>query len=320
MSLWTAYLRAWHARNDAPLIFDDPLSGELVEGQLTNEVASVEKLASLLTVPRPARASLPERARELLEHLARIDPVACEPSPDLGAAARWVVRRVLPTALMVSRARYAEDALAAEARRGLAQYVVIGAGMDTFAFRRPVELARVRVIEVDHPATQAFKLRRIGELGWPRPPGVEFVALDLTSGELAAALARASFDTASPALFGWLGVTYYLRSDALQATFRAIAEVAAPGSTVVFDYFHPGAYEDANPRKPFVIGEAERVGEPLRSGIDPATLAAELAAAGLILEEDLGPEEINARWFQGRSDGFRALPFAHLARAVVARR
>jgi methyltransferase (TIGR00027 family) len=316
-SLWTAYQRAWHAQHDAPTIFEDGLAGRLVDGLMKELIAPVQQFAGALTLPRAARASLPEAVRQLLELACRLDPAGADPFPDTLAATRWIMRALLPTSHVVGRARFAEDSLAAAARRGVGQYVVLGAGMDTFAFRRPAELARTRVIEVDHPATQSFKRRRIAELGWEVPADVQFLPVNLAAGGLATALASASFDSGSPAFFSWLGVTQYLRRDALRATLRAIADVGAPGSSVVFDYYRPGMFEATNPHRPFVVQEAERLGEKMPGGIEPAELADVLGGAGLVLEEDLGPEEIQARWFSGRRDGLRALPFAHLARVAV---
>jgi methyltransferase (TIGR00027 family) len=132
------------------------------------------------------------------------------------------------------RSRYTEDALARAVARGVAQYVILGAGLDTFAYRAGRD-AGVRVFEVDHPATQDWKRRALAAAAVPEPEHVSFVSADLAAGSLAGRLAPAGFDAAAPALVSWLGVTMYLTRDAIAATLGAIAGFA-PGTEVIAEY------------------------------------------------------------------------------------
>ena len=112
------------------------------------------------------------------------------------------------TISLLSRARYTEDTLEKAIRQGVKQYIILGAGMDTFAFRRPDLMERLEVFEIDHPATQEFKLHRLAELGWKHPAKLHFIPIDFTKESLVTALTRSSsYDPKVKSLFSWLGVT-----------------------------------------------------------------------------------------------------------------
>ena len=130
---------------------------------------------------------------------------------------------------VVIRSRYAEDALREAIRRGINQYVLIGAGFDSFVLRRPAFSDALTIFEIDHPATQALKIQRIRECGISLPPSVQFIAADLANEDLVSVLARSSFRADEKAFFSWLGVTVYLTRDANLATLRAVATCGAPG-------------------------------------------------------------------------------------------
>jgi methyltransferase (TIGR00027 family) len=139
------------------------------------------------------------------------------PAPGLLAFVRWVC----------VRSRFAEDTAEEAASRGIGQYVILGAGLDSFACRRGGQRARLRIFEVDHPATQAWKRQRLAALGLPSPPDLAFVPADLERQPLRDALAAAGFDASAPAVFSWLGVTMYLRPEAIRATLATVADCAA---------------------------------------------------------------------------------------------
>lgn len=213
---------------------------------------------------------------------------------------------------MAARSRFAEDSLSAAVERGLRQLVVLGAGLDTFALRNPHADAGLRVFEVDHPETQAWKRERLAQAGLAVPRLLTFVAVDFERQDLGDALAAAGFRSDRPAFFTWLGVVPYLTREAVMATRRIIAGV--PDAEVVFDYSEPvESYPPA--RRARVAARAARVaaaGEPWLSRFDPATLAAELRAIGFADLEDLGPSELARRFYGGSSDG----PGAHVIRAA----
>ncbi len=295
-ALLTAYARVYHATHDAPVIFDDALALELFSAE--ERVFFDKGLAESLKFIDPERAALcPDRATALAAYM-----------------------RIQGAPIAVSRARYTEDALKAAIDQGAQQYVILGAGMDIFAFRRPELLKRVDVFEVDHPATQAMKRERIAKLGWAIPPQLHFVPADFTKGNLEEALDPSAYDPKKQTFFSWLGVTYYLTREAVLATLRAIAKIAPSGSAIIFDYMDADAFTPGR-----VARRVERmqqlvrnVGEPMQAGFDPAALSAELALLGLRLHEDLGPSEIERRYFAGRADEMHAFEHVHYAWAVVA--
>ncbi len=217
-------------------------------------------------------------------------------------------------AFLAARSRYAQEALDAAVGRGVGQYVILGAGLDTSAYRVPH--AGLRCFEVDHPATQEWKRRLLEEAGIPIPASLTFVPLDFETQALAIGLRAAGFDSSRPAFFSWLGVVPYLHRESVTATLAMIA--ALPGeSAVVFDY---GVPPSRLPLRELLVAAyvAKRVaaaGEPWRTFFDPDELAHELAALGFRRTEDLGPVEINARYFAGRADGLSVRRMGHLVRA-----
>jgi methyltransferase (TIGR00027 family) len=211
--------------------------------------------------------------------------------------------------LIAARSRFAEEALAAAVAAGLRQAVVLGAGLDTFAMRNPHAQAGLRVFEVDHPATQAWKRRRLANAGLTVPPSLRFVPVDFERESLAQRLSAEGFDAGAPAFFFWLGVVPYLTRDAILATLRLIAQI--PGGEVVFDYSEPLANYPAGRRRSVeaLMERAAAAGEPMIAFPEPAELARELRALGFHEIEDLGLAEISKRFLGGRKGlGRRAGP------------
>lgn len=208
-------------------------------------------------------------------------------------------------AFLVARSRLAEDTLAAAQAHGLRQYVLLGAGLDTFAYRNPWAAA-LTVFEVDHPATQQWKRGLLAQARIAVPPSVRFVPVDFERDLLAAQLVAAGFRPEAPAWFAWLGVTMYLTREAVSGTLRYIAGLP-PGSGVVFDYATPAADQSAVAQLWYRarLLRLKAAGEPWRSCYRPLQLATELGALGLTQREDLGPEELNRRYFAARSDRLR---------------
>jgi methyltransferase (TIGR00027 family) len=260
-------------------------------------------------------------AHQLLDHPKVFeDPLAVAIAggeSELSADAQKPSSRAL-RAFLVVRSRYAEDQLALAVAGGVRQYVVLGAGLDTFAYRNPFQSSGLHVFEVDHPATQEWKRARLRDASIPVPSEMTFAAVDFERQSLEDGLLAAGFDKDQRAFFSWLGVTPYLSRSAFDATIQFIAGMP-PGSGVAFDY----ALERSllNPEQQRALDAlAERVaraGEPFLLFFDPAALAIDLALAGFGDIEDLGAEEINARYFSGRSDGLRVSGGGHLLSAQV---
>jgi methyltransferase (TIGR00027 family) len=250
-------------------------------------------------------------AHQLLDHPRVLDdPIAVPIVGNDGAAKIQSDSRFLSPvgrrfrAFMAARSRYAEDRLALAIDRAARQYVVLGAGLDTFAYRNP--FPDLRVFEVDHPATQAWKLDRLHKAGVAIPSNVVYAPVDFENQTLGAALNQARFDSASKAFFSWLGVTPYLTREAAMSTFRYIASLP-PGTGVAFDYAVAGTSLNLIQRLALdaLSRRVAKAGEAFQLFFEPAELAHSLKEVGFRGIEDLGSREINARYFSNRSDGLR---------------
>jgi methyltransferase (TIGR00027 family) len=221
-------------------------------------------------------------------------------------------------AFMAARSRYVEDRLAESVANGVKQYVVLGAGLDTFAYRNP--FSALRVFEVDFPATQKWKRAMLRKAGIAQPENLTFVPLDFEHEALSAGLAGAGFDGCKPAFFSWLGVASYLTLDAFRATLSAVAGLPA-GTAVGFDYsLAPETLSPAG-RTAFnrLAGRVAAAGEPLRLFFTPDTLASELNRAGFQRFEQADTDQLNELYFKDRADGLKlsAVKLGMLATAWV---
>jgi methyltransferase (TIGR00027 family) len=207
-------------------------------------------------------------------------------------------------AFVAARSRYVEDQLAAFVERGGVQYVVLGAGLDTFAYRNP--FPGLRVFEVDFPATQEWKRALLDEAEIAQPEGLRFVPLDFEHQTLAEGLAEAGFDKGAAAFFGWLGVVPYLTLAAFRATLGVIAQLPA-GSGVSFDYaVAPETLSEVG-RKAFdaLAGRVAAAGEPFQLFFTPEEMEGELRGAGFMRVEQLDSDRLNELYFTDRADGLK---------------
>jgi len=212
-------------------------------------------------------------------------------------------------AFIAARHRFADDALAAAVGRGVRQVVVLGAGLDTIAYRNGFD--GVRVIEVDHPATQEWKRQRLVSTGIEIPPSVSYTGVDFETESLSDRL-----KLEGPAFFVWLGVVPYLTRPGFAATISYIS--AIPGSEVVFDYAQSPERMPPERRAALEARAARvaRIGEPWLTFFEPDEIDAELRGLGFTEIEDLGPAQLAARFFN-RPDVPPDTPGGHLLRAVV---
>ncbi|MDE3104450.1 MAG: class I SAM-dependent methyltransferase [Acidobacteriota bacterium] len=206
-------------------------------------------------------------------------------------------------AFLVARSRYAEDQLAfavsPERLQPVVQYVLLGAGLDTFGYRNPYP--QVEVVEVDHPATQAWKQTLLAEAGIEAPVNLTYVPVDFEHRTLAEALEEAGISRRRPTLFAWLGVVPYLTHEAFAATLDLIASFAG-GSGVVLDYSQP---REVLPHfeqlaHDSLAARVRQAGEPFQLFLTPEQARAALHRFSAI--EDLGTAELNARYFRDRDD------------------
>jgi methyltransferase (TIGR00027 family) len=220
-------------------------------------------------------------------------------------------------AFLVARSRIAEDALASAVALGVRQYVVLGAGLDTFAYRNPY--ADLRVFEVDFPATQQWKRERLAAGDIAVPDSVTFAPIDFDREQLADILANAGLNPDRPAFFSWLGVTPYLEPPTVLATLRTIAQFARGGGGVAFDYAVPPESLSLMQRAAVAMLAARVAehGEPFRGYFDPTDLATALSSMGFTTIEDLGQREINARFFAGRRDSLQVGAAGRIMTAVT---
>ncbi|MGV9851888.1 class I SAM-dependent methyltransferase [Streptomyces sp. NPDC003442] len=222
--------------------------------------------------------------------------------PDMDPAATRGFR-----AAMVARARFIEDLIAERVGRGVTQYVILGAGLDTFAQRRPETASRLRVFEVDQPGPQAWKRHRLDELGYGVPDWLHLVPVDFEASEdWLKQLAAAGFDAGRPAAIVSTGVTMYLTEDAIAATLRQIAGLA-PGSTLAMTFLLPIDLLDDADRPGFraSMEGAQASGTPFISFYKPPEMLALAREAGFEDVRHVSGASLAERYFADRTDGLR---------------
>ena len=290
-SMVTAYMRAYHSMYAKNKIFDDFLAYGLI----------------------------PEDKRKLIEQHFALDKQLNTPENESGSDSTNVLPSLTKTSIIICRARYTEDTLEEAVNQGVKHYVILGAGLDTFAFRRPDLMEQLEVFEVDHPATQLFKLNRIAELGWKQPAKLHFVPVDFTKESLENVLSRSSsYDPTAKTFFSWLGVTRYLTRDEVFATFRSITKISPSGSTIIFNYTDLDAFNsEIFPQMQRSYEFFRKIGEPVKTGFNPSTLSKDLEFLGLRLEENLNSEDIERLYFQGNTVECSISKHGHIACAVV---
>jgi methyltransferase (TIGR00027 family) len=199
------------------------------------------------------------------------------------------------------------------------QYVLVGAGFDTFALRRPDLRDRMQVFEIDHPTTQDLKRKRMQAAGLDLPANLHLLPADLEGESIAVVLGRSAYDPSQPAFFAWLGVLSYLTRPAIEGTFKAIKNMAPQGGEIIFDYLTAMAFvpEHQSLALQLRFDRAKAVGEPYLTGFEPAELASFLKPLGYDLKENLGQAEQTMRYFHQRTDGLCPVEYWHWAHASM---
>lgn len=267
-ALMSLFGRAFHAENEDHPVFRDFLAGELMTAE---EYTAVQGY-----ILGGARFFEPETDPKMLtpkELLRQLVNTHIAPSP-------------------LCRAAYTERALKAAVHTGVQQYVILGAGLDTFAFRERKFLSEHPVFEVDHPATQADKAARIARAGWTIPGNLTFVPVDFARDNLAECLLANGFEPSVHSFFSWLGVTYYLPAEAINNTLASLSALCPEGSALVFDYPDEGFFTAAERRVQNTIGMAKAGGEPMQSAFSYAELERMLERNGFRICELLTPADI----------------------------
>jgi methyltransferase (TIGR00027 family) len=210
-------------------------------------------------------------------------------------------------ASIVARARFIEDLVAEQAGHGVGQYVILGAGLDTFAQRRPEIASRLRVFEIDRPSPQAWKRQRLIELGYGFPEWLRLVPVDFEAGgSWREQLTVAGFDASKPAVVVSTGVSMYLTRDANVDTLRQVAALA-PGSTLAMSFLLPLELADSEVRPGLQRAEAgaRASGTPFISFFTPAEMLALAREAGFREGQHVSAATLTQRYFAGRTDGLR---------------
>ncbi|TSD99653.1 class I SAM-dependent methyltransferase [Skermania sp. ID1734] len=262
----TAYARAYHQIADQPRIFTDPLAARLL-GVTVDELTALGR------------------------------PGVERPDHDFGSDIHLLAAVDRPRRLFfAARSRFAEDRVAAAVAAGVRQVVMLGAGLDTFAYRNP--RPDLHVFEVDHPATQAWKQQRLDAADIERPEQLTFVPVDFETEGLARGLESAGFSRTEPAIFVWLGVVFYLTPDAARTTLQYIAGQCEPVE-VIFDYLQKPGTDEERGQLQARATRAAHVGEAWSSYFTPDEIAAKLRALGFADIDDRSATELIAGYLDG---------------------
>ena len=278
-----AFARAWHANHDREKIFDDHLAFDLMGKE---EYDAMYEMVSRGFGGFSEPVSRDDTEQIITEYI---------------------------TPIPLSRIHFAEKRLHSFIEKfGKIQYVICGAGSDTFLFRN--DNPDIEIFEIDHPDTQRYKLERIRQLEWKIRKNVHFVPVDFEKERMSDQLLKAGFDPQKPTFFSILGVTYYLTLDVFSDTLSQIADLSVPGSTVVFDYpMKTGIFPERIYRLEQITAT---LGEHMRGGYDYNEVSRALYALGFQIDTYLKPAKVQAEYFDGRSDRMKAFENVSLLSAT----
>jgi len=291
-ALIASFSRAYHAEYDEPKIFHDPIAKQLMTDEEYKQIMGY--MIGGMDFFAPGKKTEFTDQKDIL---------------------KWVVQTQLaPTPL--ARAKYCEDMLINAVRMGAKQYVILGAGMDTFAYRNLELLSKIHVFEVDHPDTQKFKRQRVLQAGWNIPDNLHYVSMDFTKDSLPDELKKAGLDMGKITFFSWLGVTYYLSKEDNANMIKTISSFAKEGSSLLFDYADDEFFTSEVKRIQNQIAMAETAGEPMKAGYSYKELEKALAEYNFLIYEHLTTLDIEKRFFANRTDYLHAFEHINYALAV----
>ena len=266
--------------------------------------------AAHIVVDSPPHIFCDPIAEALLGHLAAelIGYHSANPTHPILAAAR---------AQVVCRSRYAEDCLADAVRRGVGQYLVLGAGLDSFAYRAAIA-SEVRVFEVDHPLTQQWKRAALARARIEEPDWLKYIAVDLAHGSLATALQDGGFDFSRPAVIAWLGVTMYLTQSDIEGVLSSLGGCAV-GSELIADYMLPAPLRDqaGSTYVELIAAAAAERGEPWQTFLSPADMTRLLRAHGWSPAAHLNQRGLVPAVMWDRQDALQPIELSMVVRATV---
>lgn len=290
-ALLSAFGRAWHTEHEENPIFSDHkaktlLSDEEYKMMSTYVLSGIDFFA-------PEKKDIFKDDTETMRYL--------------------INTHIAPTPLC--RSVYCETALKTAMRTGTEQYVILGAGFDTFAFREPEFMQKYMVYEIDHPKTQVDKMERIARAGLDIPDNLIFVGVDFTQDNLGEMLLSAGFDKTKKTFFSWIGVSYYLCREDIEKMLENISSFAADGSTLLFDYADAGLFSSDEKRVQNMIAMAKAGGEEMKSSFDYWSIEQMLSDYGFLIYEFLEPKDIQTRII-GKRD-MKAFEHINYVQAVI---
>ena len=276
------------------------------------------RTAIVSAMMRATHLALDGEPKILQDYLARALSGVTDDHPlaNLDFLQRYEFRQL--RALMVLRNRYVEDELRHSLmQQGVTQYVILGAGLDSFAYRRPALLRHLHIFEIDHPVTQRWKQSRLNALGVTVPDNVHFVSVNFESERFSDKMKGCGFDPTQPTFFSWVGVSQYLTREALEATLREVAVCVTAFRQLVMDFVVPESTLGPMDRQQIIEMRTRsgKLGEPWLSYYEPHELQQILKATGFVHILHFSPALAAARYFSGRSDGLTHSGAYHLMNA-----
>lgn len=291
-ALMSAFGRAFHAENEQNPIFADTMARRLLTDEEYNSIGNY--ILQGIDFFAPDKKGKFKSEKDELRFL--------------------VNAQIAPTPL--ARSKFCEDGLKMAMQTGTTQYVILGAGLDTFAFREPDFIKKYKVFEVDHPQTQLDKINRVKRAKLEIPENLFYVPVDFSKDDLKSRLIDASFDPTQKTFFSWLGVSYYLTEEEIEKTLDAIAFLSAEGSSLVFDYADENLFLSGVKRVQNMIAMAKAGGEEMKSCFSYAKLEKLLEKHGFLIYELMTEQDIQVKYFSGRVEDETAFEHINYVTAV----
>lgn len=292
-ALMSAFGRAYHIENTKEPIFADTKVRELMTEEEYRQIS--DYIISGIDFFAPDKKDSFENREKILKYL--------------------VNTQIAPT--LLARSAFCEDALKTAIHTGTQQYVILGAGLDTFAFREQEFLKKYDVFELDHPLTQKDKKERIKCAGWTLPDKLHFVPIDFTKDSIGEKLLAAGFEPQKKTFFSWLGVSMYLNRQEIENMLQNIAALSANGSDLVFDYADEELFNSKVRRVQNMLAMAMAGGEEMKSGFSQTNLELMLSTHHFLAYEHLSQNEIQKRFFNSRNDWLSAFEHINYVHAVL---
>lgn len=293
-SLISAFGRAYHSQFDTPKIFNDYIAKDLISEKEYNDIKK-NMVQGIHFFNKDIAQKFEGNTDEILKWITQV--------------------QLSPIAL--SRAAYCEKVLLNEVMLGLKQYVILGAGLDTFSFRHPELENSLEIFEIDHPATQEFKKKRLDEANLKIPSNLHFVSMDFTKKLSYQNLIDEGFDN-KKTFFSLLGVSYYLTKEEVSSLIDYVFTKVPRGSSIVFDYADEKLFEEkgTSNRVENMVKMASIGGEPMKSCFSYFEIEKMLEKSGLLIYEHLSPTQIHELHFKDRNDYLSAFETIHYIHVV----